>query len=130
MNESELSLGQALAYLKAIDGEEKISSFSSLSDSAQNYISNLCRFRDDLNSDELINGVLATIPNYTCQSSKSYLKNNIKFFIALLIIRSENYSCEQLIKHLNSCFCCFDVFCHVLRDYFHTSNDIIVKTQV
>ena len=130
LNKSEISLGQALAYVKAMNGETPPGGGKLLSDSAQSYINNLCRFRNDLNDDQLINGIFAAIPEYTCQSSKSFLTNNFKFFIALLIIRSENYSCERLIKHLNSCYSCFDIFCQVLRDYFHTTNDIIIKTEV
>jgi hypothetical protein len=130
LNESEISLGQALAYVKVMGGEEIPMGGGLLSDSAQNYIKSLCRFRNDLNNDQSIQGIFAAIPEYTCQSSKSFLTNNFKFFITLLILRSENYSCEKLIKHLNSCYNCFDVFCQVLRDYFHTTNDIIRKTEV
>jgi hypothetical protein len=130
LNESEISLGQALAYVKAMCGEATPMGEKLLSDSAQNYINSLCSFRNDLNNDQSIQGIFAGIPEYTCQSSKSFLTDNFKFFIVLLILRSENYSCERLIKHLNSCYNCFDVFCQVLRDYFRTTNDIILKTEV
>jgi hypothetical protein len=130
LNKSEISLGQALAYVKAMGAEVTPKGKKLLSDSAQNYINSLCHFRNDLNNDQSLQRIFAGIPEYTCQSSKSFLTNNFKFFIALLLLHSENYSCEKLIKHLNSCYSCFDVFCQVLRDYFHTTNDIIRKTEV
>jgi hypothetical protein len=130
MNSSDITLGQALAYLHAMDKNELLKASKSLSESAKKYINDLDRFRNDPHSKELIKDIFAEIPEYTCHSDKSYLNNNFKFFIALLIIQSEHHSCERLIKHLNSCYNCFDVFCQVFRDYFHTSNDIIIKTEV
>ena len=130
MNESQLTFGEALAYLNAIDGNGKSLYLSSLPASAQDYINNLSRFRDDMNNEKTIIEIFRTIPEYACQSSKPYLSDNFKFFIALLIIKSENYSCGQLTKHLNNCYSCFDVFCHVLRDFFRASNDIIKKVKV
>jgi hypothetical protein len=130
MNESEISLGQALAYLQAMNSNESHKASKSLSDSAKKYINDLNRFRSDPHNEELIKDIFSKIPEHTCRSDKSYLSNNFQFFIALLVIQSEHYSCERLIKHLNSCYSCFDVFCQVFRDYFHTSNNIIIKTEV
>ena len=129
MNNSEITLGQALAYLQAMDRNELPKASKSLSESAKKYINDLDRFRNDLHNEELIKDIFADIPEHTCQADNSYLSNNLKFFIALLIIQSEQHSCERLIKHLNSCYNCFDVFCQVFRDYFHTSNEIIIKTE-
>jgi hypothetical protein len=130
MNNTELSFGQALAYLKVIDCNEELTSEGLLPESARDYIKELCRCKNELNDDGLIKKLFTKIPECTCQSEHPYLHDNKEFFIALLIIKSGHYCCEQLTRHLNNCFNCFDVFCQVLRDYFHTSNDLIMKTQV
>ena len=130
MNKPDISLGQALAYLQAMNDNKLPRASKSLSESAKKYINDLDRFRNNLHNKELIKDIFAEIPEHTCQADKSYLSNNLEFFIALLVIQTEHHSCERLIKHLNSCYNCFDVFCQVFRDYFHTSNDIIIRTEV
>ena len=130
MNESTLSFGQALAYLKAIDSDQEQTSIKSLPESARNYIHELTGCKSKLNNEGIIKKLLTAIPEYTCQSTDPYLQNNREFFIALLVMKSGHFCCDQLTRHLNNCFNCFDVFCQVLRDYFHTSNNIIMKTQV
>lgn len=69
---------------------------------------------------------LQPLPKHRCQTDKSYLKDNLDFFLALLFLKThgEFNMCEHLFTHLNACYHCFEEFSEVMRYYFHTLESL------
>ena len=64
----------------------------------------------------------AAVPDRSCLVDRPFLEGNIDFFLLYLgiapIVRSGCIDCARLMKHLNDCCRCFDVYCGTLREYF------------
>ena len=64
----------------------------------------------------------AAVPDRSCLVDRPFLEGNIDFFLLYLgiasIARSGCIDCARLMKHLNDCYRCFDVYCSTLQEYF------------
>ena len=73
--------------------------------------------------------IFKTVPERCCRMEEIFLAGNEAFFVAcLLVVTSEkenNHDCMRFFKHLNDCYTCFDEFCHVIRDYYHKSQELL-----
>ena len=57
---------------------------------------------------------------YRCQTDKPFLQGNLDFFLLLLFGRSDvqGRQCQQIFRHLNFCYRCFEDFSEVMRYYY------------
>jgi hypothetical protein len=71
------------------------------------------------------------IPNGSCSIDQSFLENNIDFFLLYIGIAVSPYyrciDCDRLIKHLNDCCKCFDVYGNTMREYFIEKEKLLRK---
>lgn len=62
------------------------------------------------------------IPNGSCFVDKPFLEGNIDFFLLYLgiahVAKDGCIDCSRLMKHLNDCYRCFDVYCGTLQEFF------------
>ena len=122
---NELKLGQALAYLHTEMASEEVHD-KPLFFHHEAYVRNLYQNLTSLKKHDNISGIFESIPRSCCSPSKPFLSNNEDFFLAytFLMSRPENmkkYS-SNIMRHLNSCIWCFDIFCQVMQDYYHTTQ--------
>lgn len=61
---------------------------------------------------------LPDIPENTCSLDAPFLEKNIDLFLHLYMGKAQPEICEQLTRHLNNCFHCFEIFTQVLTDYY------------
>lgn len=119
-------LGKALAFIKNIH-ELDIEKLEGLSPAQKNYITQLHHRFVELSTSDMRNEILETIPQHACLSDKPFLKDNKDFFISYLLLGpADEYEeiHQDLLKHLNDCYWCFETFTQVLRDYFHSSRNL------
>lgn len=64
------------------------------------------------------------IPEGMCYGGKPFLAENTDFFLALFLNESEHAACSKLIKHLNDCYACFEIFTAIVRDYYRKYQEI------
>ncbi|MBN1782204.1 hypothetical protein JW948_13815 [bacterium] len=63
----------------------------------------------------------SSIPDGFCSGHHPFLLNNHAFFVQYLQCRQNGdpaVDCERLIRHLNDCYRCFELFCQTLHAYF------------
>lgn len=65
------------------------------------------------------------IPSSSCSGKSPFLLDNVDFYVAFLLVGIDEDNNEyhaKIVKHLNDCFWCFELFTDVLRDFFHASQ--------
>lgn len=88
------------------------------------------RFNDITSSkyDMLLN---INIPDGSCFVDRPFLENNIDFFLLYLgIVCSPNngtIDCSRLMKHLNDCYRCFDVYCNTIQEFLLEKEQLLRK---
>jgi hypothetical protein len=69
---------------------------------------------------DILSGI--EVPNRSCIVDRTFLEGNIDFFLYYLgiatVARDGCIDCGRLVKHLNDCYRCFDVYCNTLQEYF------------
>lgn len=74
------------------------------------------------------NGVkdLLVIPSTSCSSKESVLLHNDRFFIGHTLINPalSKKKHDKLIKHLNDCFACFEIYSQFYKDYYLAYQEI------
>lgn len=128
MTKTQLTLGMALAHIDAEIKSETICNRSGLSETDANYLQSLRQRRESILSLDCTEKIFNALPKYCCQTELPHLAENIDLFIARFLIYPEEVHksklCKKLSKHLNDCFRCFEEFCQVLRDYYHTTQEL------
>lgn len=129
----EHTLGQNLAYLIAEKTAREMALWSHLSPSEKKQLESLQNRLKEIKSDDDVANFFADIPEFECQAEKSYLMNNKDFFLALFLIGPQDNDfgkdCMRLSKHLNDCYKCFEIFCHVTRDFYHKFQELSKHSQ-
>jgi hypothetical protein len=73
--------------------------------------------------------VFDEIPRLTCNPSMPFLEDNDEFFLinVFLFEKVKNWQkyAPRIIRHLNSCFWCFEAYTQVMRDYYITSQKLL-----
>ena len=69
---------------------------------------------------------LLVFPSTSCSTKESMLLNNDRFFISHTLIEpsQKNVKHDRLVKHLNNCFSCFQVYSQFYKDYFQAHQEI------
>jgi hypothetical protein len=120
------TLGKALAFIRNIH-EMDVEKLEGLSIVQKNYITQLHHRFVELSMPETKKSILENIPQHACLSDKPFLNDNKDFFISFLLLGPDDDNEEihkDLLKHLNDCHWCFEIFTQVLRDYFHSSRNL------
>lgn len=66
-----------------------------------------------------------SIPDHSCAAQEPFLLGNERFFIAHLLFDSLNKTDHHhLIKHLNDCHACFQIYCQFFKDYCQACQEI------
>ncbi len=68
---------------------------------------------------------LLAIPSTSC-SNIAILHDNDRFFIGHTLIKPSRHNAEhdRLVKHLNNCFSCFQVYSQFYKDYYQAQKEI------
>ncbi len=125
-----LKIGHALAYLSTEVETNQTASQVGLSATASAYLQSLREIRQEIQSgNHRIPDIIDSLPQASCRTDETYLRNNHDFLIALLLIcRDDGHDsehCNRIYRHLNDCFRCFEEFCQLLRDYQHKSQELL-----
>jgi hypothetical protein len=120
MSTNESKLGWALAHLES----EQLSQSTQLNETDRCYLDQLVQRLDDLKKNGRVATVLTKIPAQSCLHNHPFLENNDDFFIAFFTSSKQENACINLFKHLNDCFHCFEIFSQVLRDYYHSNEQL------
>jgi hypothetical protein len=69
---------------------------------------------------------LLVFPSTSCSAKESILMNNDRFFIGHTLIEpfQKNVKHDRLVKHLNNCYACFQVYSQFYKDYFQADQEI------
>lgn len=131
MEQTELTLGQALAYVDIPLKAERKYDRSKLTETDKSYLQTLRQHREEIISKNCVENIFAALPDNCCQTERPHLADNLDLFIARFLItpvdEHSSRNCQRLTKHLNDCFMCFKEFSEVLRDYFHKSQELSQK---
>ena len=57
------------------------------------------------------------IPGKECAQEGAYLEGNVDFFLDHLMSRNLHTVCPKLIKHINDCYRCFEIYAGVMRGF-------------
>jgi hypothetical protein len=57
------------------------------------------------------------LPEGECGQARAYLDGNMDFFLDLLTSRDHRSVCPGLIRHINDCFRCFEIYSGVMRGF-------------
>jgi hypothetical protein len=57
------------------------------------------------------------IPGKECMGESAYLEGNVDFFLDHLMSRNSQMICPGLIKHINDCYRCFEIYASVMRGF-------------
>ena len=112
-----MTFGKVLAVLKFMK-EQGVECHSVLSDDSD--IERVMTYHN-LYTHLLQKRIAMEIPVSRCKVSQPFLQNADDFFITHLVLEPnghrEYYS--SLIKHLNDCYACFEIYSQVFKDYYH-----------
>jgi len=66
------------------------------------------------------------IPTTSCSSRESILNNNDRFFIehTLVAQHQDSKTHDQLTKHLNNCYSCFQLYSQFYKDFYQADQEI------
>lgn len=116
-----LTLGQALAYLKAEQAIDEECHWQELTTVENDYLQSLRRKLQIRSETSQPQDVLEALPTGCCQVEASYLANNEDFFLISFLgqppLEGTSDGCVWLSRHLNDCYRCFEEACQVMRDY-------------
>lgn len=113
-----ISLGNALALLRQ---HNDINALAEVRQVAHNELKFVRDLHTRLNSAHVsANGFL--IPTQPCLLENPFLADNHDFFLNLFIVNPPDFPCQQLMRHLNDCYSCFEFFTQVMRDFCHELN--------
>jgi hypothetical protein len=121
----ELSLGQALAVLKAEDETSDLGNpLPFYAPSNEEFLSGLRARREWLKTEpRRVKTLYKTVPKPGCKEEFSFLADNPEFFLAYITLtphaaKKSLGEVSRLFEHMNNCFICFEEFSLVLRDYY------------
>jgi hypothetical protein len=124
-------LGKSLAI---IGNRENKSSPDLLSDgksNQKNVVENIEKRLKIINSSKSSMFININIPNESCLIENPFMENNIDFFLLYLGIaicpNNKCIDCNKLIKHLNDCYRCFDLYCNTIREYLLEKERLLRK---
>jgi|GEM_PF-2203424 len=126
----ELTLGQALAYLEIELMGRKAQPAEPFAPSENIFLQNLRSRLQNMQHSHAELLLSTDVPKHECHSATPYLADNSDFFLAHILIRKGNSGPEPPFKHLNDCFNCFEIYCQVMQDYYHTCQEIITTNRV
>ncbi len=129
-----LTLGKALAYIETEMMAKIPQNAPPLAPSDNLLLQNLKNRLQNIEHSHSVLHIVSDVPKHQCSWATPYLADNSDFFLAHLIVRNANcwhgLNLEQQFKHLNKCFNCFEIYCQVLQDYYHTCQEIITTNRV
>lgn len=66
------------------------------------------------------------LPITSCSSNESVLDENDRFFVGHTLIEQDpkNIRHDRLMKHLNNCYECFQVYSQFYKDYYQAYQEI------
>lgn len=69
---------------------------------------------------------LLVVPSTSCSTTESILQNNDRFFIGHTLIEpfQKKLNHDRLIKHLNNCYKCFEIYSQFYKDYYQAYQEI------
>jgi hypothetical protein len=62
-------------------------------------------------------GHVPAIPGKECAQEGAYLEGNVDFFLDHLTSGNPLTICPELIKHINDCYRCFEIYACVMRGF-------------
>ncbi|MGH7453376.1 MAG: hypothetical protein ACRENG_18645 [bacterium] len=128
MSTPALTLGRALAVLEAERNAVPPGNSPPFPPSDCDYLQTLRERLQALRQTEQSRMMFAFIPAHDCETEKSYLADNVDFFLMCFLIKPQaedgGNDCQRLFMHLNDCFLCFDEFSLVTRDYFQMTQEL------
>jgi hypothetical protein len=57
------------------------------------------------------------LPEKECAQHGAYMEGNVDFFLDHLLSRNRENACPGLIRHINDCYRCFEIYAGVMRGY-------------
>lgn len=125
---STLSLGQALAYLRA---EKTLGrSFEKISDEDKSFLDALRKKRKTSNDPKYFTQLLEQVYASSKESTHKIDELNIEFFLELFLTDSDDRDCMRLAMKLNDHFDRFEYFSDVLRDFLNKYDSLMDENYV
>lgn len=122
MRAKQLSLGQAMAYLD----KNQTGAWQDLSESKIIYLDDLSGRLQEIEKEKKAVKIIATRGQANCDS-RSTIEGDEDFFLSCLVIGhngDKSGEVEKFIRHLNSCYKCFQVYSEVIGDYCEHSRGL------
>jgi hypothetical protein len=63
------------------------------------------------------NPISAYPPECECTEDRAYLEGNVEFFLDLVNRKNAPPICPILIRHINNCYRCFEIYSGVMRGF-------------
>lgn len=128
MTNNTVTLGKCVAYLSfAIDSNRDMSGMLPDCRDSQEMYDTVKSIYDDLIAMKKKHE-RTPIPAVRC-SSTPFLKENARFFVAHSLVepRQKTVENQDLIKHLNNCYFCFQIYSQFYKDFYQAKMEIKQK---
>ncbi len=128
IQEKNLSLGMALAYIEAEEFHDQLIDKSNFTQNDADFYRDIKSQFAALKKDTPKIQLYKMIPQHRCNSLEPFVKNNKQFFLAYIMTNNiyfNNEFADKTMEHLNNCYWCFETFFSTMQEYYVTSSNLI-----